>query len=129
MINRNGEARPSSLPCVFAWACYLPLPFLRLALSWFRPDDRLMRYHAVQGRIITYGSAVLLTMIGFLGQASNAPGYQASIGGLALPVLMYWVGAAAIGAIGAVRGRFTRVEPAHWIARWLATQPWARLTA
>ncbi len=101
------------------WAAYLPVPFVRLVLGRLQPDNRATRYHIVQGRIAFYGGLGLLLGVGFLGMASEAAGYRAFIGALALVPLGWLLVALPWGAVAAARGRFVRLRPAWDLAHWL----------
>ncbi len=96
-----------------AWACYLPVPLLRTALVLAAPTDRLLRFHAWQGRVVVWGTLAIVMLLGLLGMLSDATWYQASLGlpaGLALIVYVFY---AAKATAGAAAGRYTRVGPAY----------------
>ncbi len=96
-----------------AWACYLPVPLLRTLLVLAAPHDRLLRFHAWQGRVVVWGTVAAIFLFGLLGLLSDAKWYQASIGlpaGLALIAYVYYAGK---GTAGAAAGRYTRVAPAY----------------
>lgn len=99
-----------------AWLSYLPVPGLAYVAVRLAPSDRLVRFHAWQGGILVGAAYVALFVAGLLlslpGMASGAQAMGYVLGPFVLAVLVGCV----VGAIGAVRGRYTRVRPAWDLA-------------
>ncbi|MEK6985864.1 MAG: hypothetical protein AABX89_05750 [Candidatus Thermoplasmatota archaeon] len=95
-----------------AWLAYIPLPGLFLVPLLGARGDRLARFHALQGGVLTIAFLVLLMLSGFYAFARNGT-KAAPVDAAILSALLFVVGLAylVIGAIAAARGRFTRLRP------------------
>ncbi len=96
-----------------AWLAYIPVPGLALVPAWVDGQDRLTRFHAWQGGALVLLFWVGLILIGFLGRASDAGGFQTFVGTLSLG----WIVAALVGMVWGIvasaRGEYQRIRPVY----------------
>lgn len=95
------------------WIAYLPIPGLFLVPWLAQPRDRNARFHAWQGGLLVGLLWVVLILLGLLGRASDASGFQLFIGAVTLIVLIAYFIGALVGALAAGRDRFVRIRPVY----------------